>query len=106
MRLIRRIVGAAAAAALLAIAMLGLGASPVTFGPFGPGTPLGGAAIVQAASPAPSADVGGDTRSSGQGPGLVGAPGLAILGVLGLGLLTVVATTLYVRLSGGRRPSG
>jgi hypothetical protein len=82
------------AAAVLAVGMLGLGASPI-----------GGVVNVRAASPSPSADVGGDTRSSGEGPGLVGAPGLAILAVVGLGVLTVLATTLYVRLSGGRRPS-
>jgi len=100
------------AAAVLAVGLLGLGASPVAIGPFGGAnpfggaTPIGGVVSIRAASPAPSADVGGDTRSSGEGPGLVGAPGLAILGVIGLGVLTVLATTLYVRLSGGRRSSG
>jgi hypothetical protein len=99
------------AAAVLAVGMLGLGASPVAIGPFGGAHPFGGAnqigavADVRAASPSPSADVGGDTRSSGEGPGLVGAPGLAILAVVGLGVLTVLATSLFVRLSGGRRPS-
>ena len=34
-----------------------------------------------AVSPEPSTPPGGDPRSSGQGPGLVGTPGLAILGV-------------------------
>jgi hypothetical protein len=60
---------------------------------------------VFAASPAPSAVTGSDTRSSGQGPGLVGAPLLAILGVLGIALVTIVLTLAFVRLSGGpRRP--
>jgi hypothetical protein len=59
-----------------------------------------GASTALAASPAPSG-LGGDTRSSGEGPGLVGTPGLAILGVLGIGVLAVVATLAYVRITGG-----
>ena len=51
-----------------------------------------------AASPEPSA-ITGDPRSNGQGPGLVGTPGLAILGVALIGILAVVATTVYVRLT-------
>jgi hypothetical protein len=51
-----------------------------------------------AASPEPSA-ITGDPRSNGQGPGLVGTPGLAILGVALIGILAVVATTIYVRLT-------
>lgn len=64
-----------------------------------------------AASPEPSVAAGGDPRSNGQGPGLVGTPGLAILGVVLIGVVAVVATTIYVRLTdssrgapGGRRP--
>ncbi|HSL76036.1 MAG TPA: hypothetical protein VK867_03755 [Candidatus Limnocylindrales bacterium] len=56
-----------------------------------------------AASPEPSAVVGGDPRSSGQGPGLVGDPLTAIVLVLVIGVGTAVATTLYVRFTGGRR---
>jgi hypothetical protein len=56
-----------------------------------------------AASPVPSAAGVGDPRSSGQGPGLVGDPLLAIGAVIALGLLAVVATLVYVRLTGGRR---
>lgn len=52
--------------------------------------------------PGPSA-LAGDTRSSGGGPGLVGTPGLAIAGVLLLGLVAASATLLYVRLTGGPR---
>jgi hypothetical protein len=55
-----------------------------------------------AASPSPSA-AGGDPRSSGQGPGLVGEPFLAVALVLGIGLVAVVVTLAYVRLTGGRR---
>jgi hypothetical protein len=45
---------------------------------------------------------GGDPRSSGQGPGLVGNPGLALLSVLGIGLAAVVGTLIYVRLTARR----
>ena len=56
-----------------------------------------------AASPTPSAAVGGDPRSSGQGPGLVGDPLSAVGLMLAIGLGAVLLTTLYVRLTGGRR---
>ena len=56
-----------------------------------------------AASPSPSAAIGGDPRSSGQGPGLVGDPLLAIGLMLAIGLGAALLTILYVRLTGGRR---
>lgn len=56
-----------------------------------------------AASPEPSAGAAGDPRSNGQGPGLVGTPGLAILAVAVIGVLAVMLTTIYVRLTA---PSG
>jgi hypothetical protein len=54
---------------------------------------------VLAASPAPSAgsDYGGDTRTSGQGPGLVGSPLYAIGGVLVVALVSLGVTMAYVR---------
>jgi hypothetical protein len=55
-----------------------------------------------AAEPSPSA-IGGDPRSSGEGPGLVGEPFLALGAVLLIGIVAVVATTAWVRLTGGRR---
>jgi hypothetical protein len=55
-----------------------------------------------AASAIPSIIPGGDPRSSGQGPGLVGNPALALVAVLGIGLGAVVATLLYVRLTAPR----
>jgi hypothetical protein len=51
-----------------------------------------------AASPTPAAP-GGDPRSSGQGPGLVGDPAFALLAVVAIGLGSVVATLAYVRLT-------
>jgi hypothetical protein len=58
---------------------------------------------VSAASPLPSILPGSDTRSSGQGPGIVGDPAFAILGVLGIAIVAVIATLLYVRLTGPRK---
>jgi hypothetical protein len=66
-------------------------------------TLLGGAASVLAASPEATARPGTDTRTTGGGPGLVGDPALALLGVLGIALLSVLATLAYVRLTGGPR---
>ena len=74
---------ALAAAALVALAMLT-------------------ATTVLAAEPSPSA-IGGDPRSSGEGPGLVGEPFLALGAVLLIGIVAVVATTAWVRLTGGGR---
>lgn len=59
------------------------------------------AGAVLAASPTPA--VGGDPRSSGQGPGLVGDPAFAVLAVLAIGIATFAITLAYVRLTGGRR---
>jgi hypothetical protein len=56
--------------------------------------------LAMAASPTPGA-AGGDPRSSGEGPGLVGEPLLALVGVLGIAVAAIVATTLYIRLTGG-----
>lgn len=69
---------------------------------------LANPALSLAATPAPSRP-GGDTRSSGEGPGLVGEPLVAILLVLAIGLVSLLATLAYVRLTAGRpgsRPPG
>jgi hypothetical protein len=55
---------------------------------------------VLGASPSPA--VGGDPRSSGQGPGLVGDPLFALLAVVAIGALSVIATLVYVRLTARR----
>lgn len=53
--------------------------------------------IARAASPSPA--TGGDPRSSGEGPGLVGEPLAALLVVAGIALLAVLLTTIYVRVT-------
>jgi hypothetical protein len=55
-----------------------------------------------AASPAPSFGVGSDTRSPGQGPGLVGDPVFAVLAVLGIAILSGLASLVYARRTGSR----
>lgn len=59
------------------------------------------AGVALGASPTPA--VGGDPRSSGQGPGLVGDPAFAVLAVLAIGIGTLAITLAYIRLTGGRR---
>jgi hypothetical protein len=59
------------------------------------------AEAVLAASPSPE-PIGGDPRSSGQGPGLVGDPLFAVLAVVVIGVVSVVATLAYVRLTARR----
>ncbi len=59
-------------------------------------------ATVRAASPDPSGVPGGDPRSSGQGPGLVGEPLVAIGLVVAIGLGAALVTAAYVRLTGDR----
>lgn len=59
----------------------------------------GGVAAALAASPDPTLRPGGDTRTSGGGPGLVGDPVSALLGVLGIAAASVIATLAYVRLT-------
>jgi len=56
--------------------------------------------VAMAASPSPAP--AGDPRSSGEGPGLVGEPGLALLGVAIIAVLAIVATIVYVRLTDAR----
>ena len=64
----------------------------------------GGVATALAASPVPTLRPGGDTRTSGGGPGLVGDPGFAILIVAGIALASILGTLAWVRATGGRRP--
>jgi len=63
------------------------------------------ASTVLAATPTPEAG-GGDPRSVGEGPGLVGDPLFALLGVLGVVVIAIVVSLVYVRLTGGPRDIG
>jgi hypothetical protein len=56
--------------------------------------------VAHAATPTPAQ--GGDPRSSGEGPGLVGEPVFALLVVAGIALASIVITTLWIRLTADR----
>ncbi|MEO8208847.1 MAG: hypothetical protein ABI598_07405, partial [Chloroflexota bacterium] len=57
-----------------------------------------------AASPDPTAIAGSDTRSGGEGPGIVGAPLVAMIVVVAIGMLTTLIVLAYVRLTRDPRP--
>ena len=63
---------------------------------------LAHASLALAAEPAASPGTGGDPRSPGQGPGLVGDPLFAIGAVLLVATTTIVLTLAYVRLTSPR----
>ena len=68
---------------------------------------LVGAAPVLGAEPAATPGAGGDPRSPGEGPGLVGDPGFALAMVVLVAILSVAGTLAYVRLTSrgsGSRP--
>lgn len=67
---------------------------------------LAGAGVALAASPSPTAAAGGDPRSSGQGPGLVGDPLWAIVIVGAIAVLSLLATVVYVRATRDREDDG
>jgi hypothetical protein len=83
--------GRARLAALSFVAGLGLLAASVVAW-------LADAAGALAASPSPPAG-GGDPRSAGEGPGLVGDPLYAVLVVVLIAITATVATTVWVRLT-------
>jgi hypothetical protein len=62
-----------------------------------------GTALAATAEPTVGAGAG-DPRSNGQGPGLVGTPGLAIAGVVLIAILAIALTTIYVRLTSAPSP--
>ncbi len=53
--------------------------------------------------PSTGTDYGGDTRTTGQGPGLVGSPLYAIGGVGVVALISIGITLVYLRATAGRR---
>ncbi len=66
----------------------------------------GGVATALAASPDPTLRPGTDTRTSGGGPGLVGDPLLALLGVIGVAAVSLLVSLAYVRLTSKRSRNG
>ena len=64
---------------------------------------ISGPGEVQAASPQATSEMAGDPRSSGQGPGLVGDPPVAIGVTLAIGLGAAGSTFAYVRLTSKRK---
>jgi hypothetical protein len=95
----RRRVAAAAVliAAGLALAALAIGVAVLA-------TVLAPSVLAASPSPPPSPVIGmpSDPRGGG-GPPLVGSPGLALLLVIGAGLLAALATLAYVRLAARRQ---
>jgi hypothetical protein len=55
------------------------------------------------ATPVPSEPAAGDTRSSGEGAGLVGQPLVAVAIVVAVGVAAAVVTLAYVRVTTSRR---
>jgi hypothetical protein len=51
----------------------------------------------------PTQAAGGDPRSSGEGPGLVGEPLLALFVVAAIAIVSIVVTTVWIRLTDDRR---
>lgn len=80
--------GLAIAGLLLAVLMTGSGEASAASPSEGP-----------SASSSPSVSIvdTGDSRSNGQGPGLVGSPFAIAIGVVLLGVVTAGATFLYLR---------
>jgi hypothetical protein len=60
-----------------------------------------GSALAASPEPSAGADYGGDTRTTGQGPGLVGSPLYAIGGVLAIALISIGITMVYLRATAG-----
>jgi hypothetical protein len=56
-----------------------------------------GSALAASPEPSAGADYGGDTRTTGQGPGLVGSPLYALGGVLAVALISIGITMVYLR---------
>jgi hypothetical protein len=75
---------------LLALVLLGLWTTAVAVGV----APVLAQQATAAPLPTPF-----DPRGGGTGPGLVGAPFLVALAVIGLGVVAAALTALYVRLS-------
>ena len=91
----------AAALGLVAggLALLALAILWAVLGSLAPGLPA-----TAGGGPSQSPGPGGDTRSAGEGPGLVGAPLVAVGLVVLIAIVTIAATLIYIRLTSGRAP--
>ncbi|HEX9044981.1 MAG TPA: hypothetical protein VF802_08150 [Candidatus Limnocylindrales bacterium] len=105
--------GPAPVGAAVAVSAPGAGTIPsaaAASAPAASDSAASGPAASDSAAPAPAASdetaASGDTRSSGQGPGFVGAPLLAIAGVVLVAAVTIAATLAYVGLTGGPSRGG
>jgi len=58
-----------------------------------------GPILADSPSPTPGPYGGGDTRTAGQGPGLVGSPLFAVGGVLAVAVISIGLSLAYLRLS-------
>ncbi|HET7676508.1 MAG TPA: hypothetical protein VFK38_01495 [Candidatus Limnocylindrales bacterium] len=91
------VAGSAALALALALAVTSL-AAPAAVLAATP-SPTAVATATPTATPVPTVVGGGDTRSEGEGAGLVGTPLLALGAVILLGVLAAGAATAYARLT-------
>ena len=57
-------------------------------------------------SPSPGSDSGGDTRTPGEGPGLVGSPLFAVGGVRLVALVSIGLAQAYLRATADRSATG
>ena len=65
-----------------------------------------GATLAASPSPGPGGDYGGDTRTTGSGPGLVVSPLYAIGTVLLVALVSIGLGLVYLRVTPGPPPEG
>ena len=65
-----------------------------------------GAVLADSPSPSPGSDSGGDTRTTGQGPGLEGSPLYAIGGVLLIACVSIGLSQVYLRATPKPSPAG
>jgi hypothetical protein len=100
----RLVVAFAGVGAVLVVAGLAMGAIQAMLGLL---ATVAGALVpvAYAATPTPTPASGGDPRSSGEGPGLVGEPVLALLLVAAIAIASIVVTTLWIRLTAKRDDS-
>jgi hypothetical protein len=85
---------------LVALAIMAMLLVPASTAGQAPGTPAPAAATTATTLPMVGS---GDSRSDGEGPGIVGSPVAIAVGVVVLGVLTAVGTMLVLRVSGSRR---